>query len=306
MAEENKPIFRSLTELKPIPEQNIDVVEVQEQKKGPGRPKSKPKEPGPQVRNRSPLNSDMTYLETYMVPAGMINKAITELDDLAARINADINEVRSSRTLKSKYLYIANLTGALTGTISSKVSAIRELRGMINDANNLELKKQAQLKINERDSDDKILMDMYNAYINAPVGSMSPVAAQQMNMPPQYINNTMHNTVDVVNMNGTPVIQNVDAGYENYLRNLTPEQNAMIQGTNPNIETVVVYDQSSHNRWFENINVLTGEPVPNLPVPNEFVLNGTNIDIRHGTARNASLNQTYKLKVVGIAAADEF
>ena len=88
--------------------------------------------------------------------------------------------------------------------------------------------------------------------------------------------------------------------------NLTPEQNAMIQGTNPNIETVVVYDQSSHNRWFENINTLTGEPVPNLPVPNDFVLNGTNIDIRHGIARNASLNQTYKLKVVGIAAADEF
>lgn len=74
-------------------------VEVEDKPKR-GRPKKKPVEEGPSVRNRSPLNSDMTYLETYNAPAQMMAGVIAQIDDLGNKITADLNSVRSSRTLK--------------------------------------------------------------------------------------------------------------------------------------------------------------------------------------------------------------
>ena len=283
---------------------NVEVIDPPAKKVG--RPKKEKREDGPQVRTRSPLNdSTMTYLETYTVPATMVNNAITELNDIEARINADLEAVRASRTLKSKYLYIANLTGALTSTIGTKVSAIRELRSMIDQANNFELKRQQQLKINEQDSDDKIIADMYNAYINYNPGSLMagngapplPPGAQ-VNIPATYTNVNHPEGIDIVGGN--------DTNFNNYMNNLTPQQNGMLQEHNPYVETVLVYDQSNHTKWFEVIDTRTGMPVPNMELPNDFVRDGCNVDIRRGIARNTQLNQTYKLKVVGVRASDEY
>ncbi|MBQ8130931.1 MAG: hypothetical protein IJ193_00405 [Bacilli bacterium] len=297
MSEDKTGLKVDLTSLKGNGSTAATEVEVIEATKR-GRPKKKEHVEGPQVRAaRSPLNdSTMSYLETYTAPATLVNNAITELNDIEARINADLEAVRMSRTLKSKYLYIANLTGALTSTIGTKVSAIRELRSMIDQANNYELKRQQQLKINEQDSDDKIIADMYNAYINYNPGTAAPGAANMV-MPTQYINSN-HN--EGVNIGG------LDTGFANYMNNLTPQQNAMIQERNPFIETVLVYDQTNHTKWFEVIDTRTGMPVPNMELPNDFVKDGCTVDIRNGIARNASLNQTFKLKVVGMRAADEF
>lgn len=300
----------SLTELKGDGSDTKFVEgEILEPPKKRGRPKEQKHIDGPQVRSaRSPLNdSSMSYLETYNTPANMINNSITELNDLELRINQDLEAVRSSRTLKSKYLYIANLTGALTSTIGTKISAVRELRQMIDQANNFELKRQQQLKINEQDSDDKIIADMYNAYLNYNPGTLNLPANANVSIPASYTNLAHSNAVAVgVNVDGTPIIQNSDPGFENYMRNLTPQQNAMLMEKNPYVETVLVYDQSSQNKWFEVIDTRTGMPVPNMELPNDFVKDGCVVDIRKGIARNASLNQTYKLKLVGFRADDEF
>lgn len=301
----------SLTELKGDGS-DIKFVEgeILEPPKKRGRPKEQKHIDGPQVRAaRSPLNdATMSYLETYNTPANMINNSITELNDIELRINQDLEAVRSSRTLKSKYLYIANLTGALTSTIGTKISAVRELRQMIDQANSFELKRQQQLKINEQDSDDKIIADMYNAYLNYNPGSLNiPANTPNVNIPASYTNLAHSNAVGVgVSVDGTPIVQNSDPGFENYMRNLTPQQNAMLMEKNPYVETVLVYDQSSQNKWFEVIDTRTGMPVPNMELPNDFVKDGCVVDIRKGIARNASLNQTYKLKLVGFRADDEF
>jgi len=282
---------------------DIEVIEPAPKR---GRPRKEKHEDGPQVRTRSPLSdSSMTYLETYTIPATMVNNAITELNDIEARINSDLELVRASRTLKGKFMYIANLTGSLTSVIGTKVNAIRELRSMIDQANNFELKRQQQLKINEQDSDDKIIADMYNAYINYNPGGMNMTAAAAPSLPPgaqvripsTYTNVNHPEGVDL----GTQ-----DTGFNNYMANLTPQQNGMLQEHNPFVETVLVYDQTNHTKWFEVIDTRTGMPVPNMELPNDFVKDGCNIDIRRGIARNAQLNQTYKLKVVGIRASDEY
>lgn len=282
----------------------VEVIEPSTTPKR-GRPKKKEHEDGPQIRTRSPINdSTMTYLETYTVPATMVNNAIGELNDIESRINADLEMVRNSRTLKGKYMYIANLTGALTSTIGTKVSAIRELRSMIDQANNFELKRQQQLKINEQDSDDKIIADMYNAYINYNPGSMGGMVSP--NLPPGAQVRIPASYTNVNHPEGIDIGSTSDTGFDNYMSNLTPQQNGMLQEHNPYVETVLVYDQTNHTKWFEVIDTRTGMPVPNMELPNDFVKDGCNVDLRRGIARNAQLNQTYKLKVVGVRASDEF
>lgn len=277
-------------------------------KRGPGRPRKKIKisdEEDSKPKKRTPLNSDMTYLETYKFPAALIGGTINELNQMAEKLNQDINYIRASRTMKSKYTYLANLSGALTGVLASKVSAIRELRGMVTDANNFELKKQNQLKLNDKDSDDKTIMDMYNAFLNAPMGTVGQ--ATPLTVPAQYLNTGGSGTgQSIINANGQPIAINDDAQFKNYIDNLTPQQNAQIQEHNPYIETVVVYNQSTQDRHFEVIDTRTGMPVPNMEVPNQFQLDNLRIDIRKGIARDSQLNQTYKLKLVGTRGADEF
>ena len=274
-----------------------------------GRPKQEKHVDGPQVRPmRSPLNdASMSYFETYSVPAGMIRDSISELNSIEGRINADLEAVRASRTLKSKYLYISNLTGALTGTIGTKISAIREMRSMIDQANNFELKRQQQLKINEQDSDDKIVSDMFNAYLNYNPGTLAQAKMAPVAIPSQYTNLST-NGIEITAAPGGPAIAatSSDPGYDHYINNMTPQQNLMMQDSNPYSETVLVYDQSTQNKWFEVIDTRTGNPIPNVEVPADFIRDSCTIDIRKGIARNASLNQTYKLKLVGIRRDDEF
>lgn len=271
-----------------------------------GRPPKKDKEIAPSNRKvTTPLNSDMAYIETYAQPIGMLNDSMNQISFMEQQVLGDINSIRSSKTLKNKYTYLANLTAAYTGLVSTKISAARELKSIYSDANNFELKKQQQLKIDERDSDDKIISDMYAKMLNTPVGTVGN-GTINMSIPSSYINSNIGTPI-ITAASGQNFIDNSeDTGYNNYMNNLTPEQNSMMQESNPYIETVLVYNQSDQNKWFEVIDTRTGQPVPNMPIPNDFVKDGCNIDIRHGIARNASLNQTYKLKLVGIRGDDEF
>lgn len=271
-----------------------------------GRPKKEHKEPAKSIRRvPTPLNSDMAYIETYAQPISLLRESIGQLTTMEQRVLEDINAIRASKTLKSKYVYLANLTGAYTGLVSTKISAARELKSIYSDANNFELKKQQQLKVDERDSDDKIISDMYAKMLNTPVGTVGN-GTINMAIPPSYINSNVGTPIITAANGQSFATENEDAGFTNYMKNLTPEQNSMMQESNPYIETVLVYNQSDQNKWFEVIDTRTGMPVPNMPVPNDFVKDGCSVDIRHGIARNASLNQTYKLKLVGVRGADEF
>lgn len=271
-----------------------------------GRPKKEQKEPAKSIRRvPTPLNSDMAYIETYAQPISLLRESIGQLTTMEQRVLEDLNAVRASKTLKSKYVYLANLTGAYTGLVSTKISAARELKSIYSDANSFELKKQQQLKIDERDSDDKIISDMYAKMLNTPVGTVGN-GTINMAIPPSYINSNVGTPIITAANGQSFTAESEDAGFTNYMKNLTPEQNSMMQESNPYIETVLVYNQSDQNKWFEVIDTRTGMPVPNMPVPNDFVKDGCSVDIRHGIARNASLNQTYKLKLVGVRGADEF
>ena len=79
----------------------------------------------------------------------------------------------------------------------------------------------------------------------------------------------------------------------------------MISSKDPNIKTVVVYNLSTGDKYFDVINVSTGMSVPDVQRPAEFLLNDVRVDIRNGIAINSTTNMSYPLVIIGTRAADE-
>ncbi len=248
--------------------------------------------------------SNVPYGDSYSETNNMLKSAIIQTDMMSNDIARDLSDIRLSKTLRKKYDYISLLSGTSSTLLTTKVTAIRELNKTITDCHNLELKRFKDLKLGgvEQD-DDKRMMDMYNAFISTPVGGggmgMSPMAG---NFIPQSVDLTLGGMPNIVRAN----IDNSDAGYLNYVNHLTPEQNAMRHESNPNIKTVVIYDQSTGRRWFDVINIMTGESMPNVSRPDQMFLEDTTIDLRNKIARNTNLDTTYPLIVQGNAAAFEY
>ena len=256
-------------------------------------------------KEKTPLNSDLTYQSTYAPTTGLLAQSIMQIDDLSSKVEKDLDEVRSSHTLKRKYDYICELSGTVTGLMNNKIMAIREMNNTITNCHKLELSKTKELKLNEQTDDDKRIMDLYNAYINAPVGSIptnmmqvnpyAGVSAAQLNSPIQGImtQDQQLNSID-------------DAGFNNYINNLSPQQNAMLKESDPNIQTIVLFDQSTQDRFFKVVNTQTGEEIPNMPIPNDSIKATLQIDIKAGCARSLELNTSYPLQLIGNRVLNEY
>jgi hypothetical protein len=130
---------------------------------------------------------------------------------------------------------------------------------------------------------------MYNAYISTPVG------ANPYTFGPSAADMVVPGGATVNPMNIMAMEQQVA---NQYMNNISPEQNRMLQMENPNIKTVVVYDQATGSRWFDNIDVVSGESIPNMPVPDSSFLDDTTVNLKSGTARNSNINADYPLVIV--------
>ena len=104
---------------------------------------------------------------------------------------------------------------------------------------------------------------------------------------------------------GNHQITQVDQSFEEYKANMTPVQRRMIVDKDPNVKTVVVYNQSTGTKYFDVVNVSTGQSIPGVAKPAEFLLDRVRVDLRNGIAVNSDINQTYPLVLVGNRAADE-
>lgn len=233
--------------------------------------------------------AEVDYARSYTETNNLIRGAIVQADELSAEIKQDIDSVRSSKTLKNKYTYITNLTASASSLISTKIAAIKELNSTITQSHNLELNRMKALKINEKDeNDDMKMMDIYSAFVNTPVGTYTPQAPSIQDIALGVnANNPSVSAVEMVSPNSQP------GGA------LTPEQNRMRLESNPNIQTVVRYDQSTGQRFFDVIDNMTGASIPNYPRPDSFLLEDTTIDVHSGIARNRNINTVWPLVLEG-------
>lgn len=255
--------------------------------------------------NKNPDGST-NYHAPYNETDVILKTAIMQTDTLINDITADIARIREAKAMTSKYKYITDLSSSMGALLSTKISAARELNNSINHSQDMQFKMQKELKAMEVTKDDnKSIMDMYNAFMSIPVNTSqtNPLgpSIQSMTLP----KNTGLSTIDLIasNINNNSNINPDEIGYQNYLNNLTPEQNRMRFENDPNIQTIVVFDQSNGHKWFDVIDVRTGASVPNVAKPDDFLLDDTRPDIVNGVARNSNINVTYPLKVVGNRSA---
>lgn len=242
------------------------------------------------INNPVPGSSvaEVDYASTYNETNNLIRGAIIQADELASEVKQDIDKIRASSTLKSKYTYLTNLTSTAGNLISTKIAAIKELNASITQAHNLELNRMKALKLNEqKENDDMRMMDIYSAFINTPVGTYSAPAA------PSIQDLTLG--VNAAN----PNVSGIEMVAQNSNGPLTAEQNRMRMENNPNIETVVRFDQSTGMRSFDVIDKNTGMSIPNYPRPDAFLLEDTTIDVNMGIARNRNINSVWPLIVEG-------
>ena len=119
--------------------------------------------------------AEVNYAQTYNETTAMLRGAIAQTDMLSAEVKEDLDAVRASKTLKSKYTYITNLASTAASLISTKVNAIDKINGVITQAHNLELNRMKALKLDKsEENDDKKMMDIYSAFINTPIGTYTP------------------------------------------------------------------------------------------------------------------------------------
>lgn len=261
-----------------------------------------PTEPGYQTPTM--VQSNVPYMTTYNEPMALIRGSIGEIDSLSNVVRTQLEAVVDSKTLRKKYDYVSELSGTSANLISTKIRAITEMNKVISDSHKLDLQRVKDLKLSAAMDDsnsDKRIQDMYTAFINTPMGSYGLPAQQfpsiqDLTMAPQQVL-----TQGGIDITGTPT-PTVDPGFEVWKQNMTPEQNRMImQQKNPNIQTVVVYDQTTNNKYFDVIDRTTGQSIPNMPKPDPYLLADTYPNVNNMTARNSNIDAVYPLVLTGVA-----
>lgn len=258
------------------------------------------------VNNEVPmLASTTSYLDTYAESNAMLRGAIAQTDMLSAQVQEDMDSIRASKTMRSKYTYLTNLAGSAASLISTKIQAIREIDGNITQGHNLDLKRAKDLKAgSEADTNDDLkLMQLYDAFVNVPIGTYNPQGPQiSMQTLTTAIPNADPNLARVNMVDGGAI----DSQYNQYLANLSPASNRARMEGNPNIKTVVKYNPEDGSRWFDVIDITTNQSVPNIERPGDFLLADTTIDVHNQVARNRNIDSTWPLVIMGNKSVTEY
>jgi hypothetical protein len=243
------------------------------------------------VENNPGYPTQGGYFTSFAKTNAMLETAIADTDLLNAEVKEDINTIRNSKTLKNKYTYITNLTSSSASLIAAKISAIKEIDGNISQAHKLELDRLKSIRDSEKEqNDDGRMMDLYKAFVNTPVGTYT-----SPNVPSIGDMTTASNNILGISMGDVP-----DSN------NLTPEQARMRMENNPNIMTVVKFNQSTGQRFFDVVDRTTMASIPNYPRPDPFLLDDTNIDIHSMSARNKNLDTVWPLVLIGDGDLSEY
>ena len=249
------------------------------------------------VEGSMATTTDLPYINTYTETDNLTRGMIIQIDQLNNQINEDISKIRASSSMKGKYTYLTNLTSASASLLSTKLNAIRELNNTITQSHNLELKRAKDLKTFEleKQNDDARMMDLYSAFINAPMGMYD----NKLNMPTisdmMVGPNDPNSGVRAVSMSG---------GINN--PQVSPEQIRMRMEGNNNIEEIVVFDPSTGRKWFDVVDKTTGQSVPNYPRSDAFLLEDISIESRAGIAKNRNLDRVWPLQIIGNTNINEY
>lgn len=238
-------------------------------------------------------------LDTYQENMMALKGTIQQVDILAGDLKQDLDSVRAARTMKGKYQYTSLIASNLSTLLSTKVMAIREMNTTIKNSNELDYRREKDRKEMEAGDDDRAIQNLYNAFISAPVNQ----GGGRDILGPNTQQMSLNGSTGIVRSGNNSIADN---GYQNFISNITPEQNMMRYENNPNIQTVVVYDAQTGAKYFDVMDVKTRQSIPNVPRRDNMFLEDTTIDTRNRIARNINLNETYPLIILNEGSASEY
>lgn len=237
------------------------------------------------------------YSDKYKETNDLLRGVVYQIDSSLADITQDIAYIRASKSMRSKYTYLSNLQDTASSLVGNKIAAIREINNSISKAEDFELKRAKELKLNENVDDDKYIHDMYKAFVTASV----PNAYSQLG--PSTYDMTMNPTsFNMVNISP----ETEQEAYENYINNMTPQQHMIALENDPNVKQVVLWNKSTGAKSFEIMNMATGEILNNVDKRDIMFMEDTYIDERNRIARNTKLNEVYPLVTIGESVIDEY
>ena len=199
--------------------------------------------------------------------------------------------------MKNKYMALTNISDNLGSLLSSKIAAIKEINSSISKSNDLDYKKYKDIKAAQGAmDDDKYIADLYKAFITNPqMQATGPSLPQMQSMPMINDGSMMGSSIIRANVDNSGQIMGGDQAYLNYMSNLSPEQNLMLYEQNPNVKQVVVFDHATGNKFFQMMDMSTGQAIPNLPVYDQEFMADTTLDLAKGIAKNLNLNETFPI-----------
>jgi hypothetical protein len=243
--------------------------------------------PTPQS-SMSYIQENIPYAMAYQETNQQLDESITQLNILGGELMQELQSVRASKTLRNKYNYINDMTTTCTSIISAKLAAIKEKNKTINDVSHLELSRLKELKSQANAEDDNTrIASMYDAFINTPISMGRGVLA-----PPMQDMMMADSAIPQAALGSTMSEQ---AAWE---QSLDPAQNRMILEAKGAVETIVVYDNATGNRWFDVVDKVTRQSVPNVERPDNSYIYDIDINVRGGFAKDSMRNKIYPLLVL--------
>lgn len=255
------------------------------------------------VTNKKSESDDLEnepFTKKYEETTGMLRGAIAQVDSTLAELQGDVRQIRASKTLKRKYDYLSMMQGTMGQFINTKVTALRELNNTITKCNEFEMKRAKELqamKVSQA-NDDKAMMDLYNAFISMPTSSgMSPLGPSLQN----------------ISMSGAPGVNGIvtnnrgtDDGFGDYISRMSPSQKLMMYEDDPDVKQVVMYDESSGSKWFEIMNVRTGEVIEGVNKHDMMFMEDTQLDLDNNIARNINIGESYPIIRIGKSVMNNY
>lgn len=267
------------------------------------------------------------YEKGYSDTGKMLYGAIIQADNMYSDIGLELDKYRTNMRYggKLRSQTMSNYMETQVSLINTKVQAIRELNNIRNKINDLVLKKEQFMKSTGEENSDKAVTDAYYALVNSTRYGLptvtQPIAPMSINtginLRGQAVNTSVINQPSMDSLDGIVTDNNTSSNYviannntedqqfDNYKQNMTNIQRSMIAEKDPNIQTVVIYDQSTGNKYFDVIDVRSGRSVTGIAKPAEFLLDNMRIDFNSGTAFNSNANMSFPLVLVGAKVMDE-
>ena len=235
-------------------------------KRGPGRPKSTSHAvigPAPNTytnivtddkasAERKKNSFEHQIEKGYYPQVNLIAGVLAQTEQLYQSVEDQLKMFKDNKSYggKTRNMTMAELQNTQVSLLNTKITAIKEMNNVRNKINDLNMKHDQMMRDTGEENSDKSVMESYYALINAPRYGL-PTFSQPLH--PSSINTGVNLSGGVVPSSPIITAGVGETQAPTPIQNLNPVQQRMIMEKNPNVKTVVVYNQTTGNNYWKQM-----------------------------------------------------